>query len=169
MRAGHVMPDRVRRELSDRRAAWRSLLRLALVGAFVALLFAPHRRADMRDVYLTANVLAVPLIITLLSAPGGLLGKLIGCRPLRYVGRISYCLYLCHLLVRNLLYHYLLGLPAYLYVLLTFAVSFAIASASWWLVEARVLKAAWPGASRGRPGSRACTKKPDGRRLLDQA
>ncbi len=166
-----VMPDRVRRQFSDRRAAWQSLLRLALVGAFVALLFAPHRRADMRAVYLTANVLAVALIIALLSGPGGLLGKLIGSRPLRYVGRISYCLYLCHLLVRNLLYHYVLGLPTYLYVLLTFAVSFAIASASWWLVEARVLKAAWPRRISGvARESRAWTKKHDGRALyLDQA
>jgi peptidoglycan/LPS O-acetylase OafA/YrhL len=76
------------------------------------------------------------------------------------VGRISYCLYLCHLLVRNLLYHYVLGLPTYLYVLLTFVVSVAIASASWRLLEARVLRAAWPRrASRRSRESRPWTKE----------
>ena len=165
------MPDHVRRQFSGRRAAWQTLFRLALVGAFVALLFAPHRRADMRAIYLVANLLAVALIIALLSGPGGLLAKLIGSRPLRYVGRISYCLYLCHLLVRNLLYHYLLGLPTYVYVLLTFAVSFAIASASWWLLEARVLKAAWPRRISRVAGDSRLRKKKAARRTLylDQA
>jgi peptidoglycan/LPS O-acetylase OafA/YrhL len=117
---------------------WRSLLCVALAVAFLGLLFV-RPDVDPRSVYLSANVLAVPLIVTLLSAPGCLLAKLIGCRPLRYVGKISYCLYLCHLMVRNLLYHYLPGRPLYFYVLLTFVFSFAIAGASWRILEARIL------------------------------
>ncbi len=139
-----VMPDRVRRRARDLPIRGVVASVFALLGAFVALLFAPPRRADMRAVYLTANVLAVALIVALLGAPGCLLAKLIGSRPLRYIGRISYCLYLCHLLIHNLLQHYVPGLSIYPYALLTFAVSFAIASASWRLLEARVLKAAWP-------------------------
>ena len=133
------------RHLSGHRSAWRSLLCLALAGAFVGLLFAHHhRRADMVAIYLAANALAVPLIIALLSAPGCLLAKLIGSRPLRYVGRISYCLYLCHLLLHNLLKHYLPGLPVFLYAVLTFSLSFTLAGGSWRLLESRVLRAARP-------------------------
>lgn len=146
--AWRAPPNRVRRRLS-RGPAPRSLLCLALAAGFVALLFANdhHHRADMRLIYLAANALAVPLIIALIGAPGCLPAKLIGSRPLRYVGRISYCLYLCHLLIYNLLKHFLPGLPADLRVLLTFAGSFAVAGASWPLLEARILKATWPRRS----------------------
>ena len=144
-----VLPDRVRRRFSGR-FEWGSLLCFVLAGAFAALLFASHHdRAQTRDIYLAANALAVPLIIALLGAPGCLLAKLIGSRPLRYIGRISYCLYLCHLLIHNLLQHYVPGLSIYPYALLTFAVSFAIAGASWRLLEARVLRATWPRRTSG--------------------
>jgi peptidoglycan/LPS O-acetylase OafA/YrhL len=139
-----VPPDRVRRRFGHR-FEWGSLLCLGLAGAFAALLFASHHhRAQTRDIYLAANALAVSLIIALLDAPECLLAKLIGSRPLRHVGRISYCLYLCHLLIHNLLQHYFPGLSLHLCALLTFAVSFAIAGASWRLLEARVLGATWP-------------------------
>jgi len=123
-------------------SAWRSLLCFALTGAFATLLFA-GQRLETRDIYLAANALAVPLIIALLGAPGCLLARLIGSPPLRYVGRISYCLYLCHLMVRNLLLHYLPDLSTYLSALLTFAFSFAVASISWRLLEAPILSASW--------------------------
>jgi peptidoglycan/LPS O-acetylase OafA/YrhL len=137
-------PDRGGRRSSGR-SGWCSALCLALAGGFVGLLLTHHHDfADTRDIYLAANALAVPTIIVLLSAPGCLLARLIGSRPLRYIGRISYCLYLCHLLIHNLLTHYLPGLSIYLYVLLTFVASFAIAGASWRMLESRILSATWP-------------------------
>lgn len=144
--------DRVRLRLGAP-SVWRSLLCFALAGAFAGLLF--EGKGDTREIYLAANALAVPLIIALITTPACPLTKLIGSPPLRYIGRISYCLYLCHLMIRNLLYHYLPGLPTYLYVLLTFAFSFALAGASWRLLEARVLSAGWPRRSAGVAARRA--------------
>ena len=137
--ARRLLPSRLRSWLGER-VQWRSPLCFALAGAFLALLFA-RSDTNSRSLYLAANALAVPLIIALLNAPESMLAKLIGSRPLRYVGRISYCLYLCHLMIRNLVYHYLPGRPAYFYVLITFALSFAIADASWRMLEARVINA----------------------------
>ncbi len=114
---------------------------------FARLLF--NYALDTEQVYLRACLLAVPLIVTLIGAPGSLLARAVGCAPLRYLGRISYALYLFHLLMRNVVYHYLPHGSTDLNALLTIALSVALAAASWALIESRVLargrrRRSWP-------------------------
>ena len=66
------------------------------------------------QVYLRACLLAVPLIVNLVGTPGSLLARAIACAPLRFLGRISYALYLFHLLMRNVVYHYMPNNSIYL-------------------------------------------------------
>lgn len=117
---------------------WRTPVCWALVLAFVWLMF--NQNLLERTVYLGAAAITVPLIINLLSAPQGLLARVISCAPLRWIGRISYSLYLYHLLVRNVLYHYDPDQSVYLSAAITFAVSIALATLSWHLLESRVLR-----------------------------
>jgi peptidoglycan/LPS O-acetylase OafA/YrhL len=106
------------------------------------------------QVYLRACLLAVPLIVNLVGTPGSLLARAIACPPLRFLGRISYALYLFHLLTRNVVYHYMPNGSVYLNALLTISISVALAAISWKIVESRVLargrrSRAPEGANRG--------------------
>jgi peptidoglycan/LPS O-acetylase OafA/YrhL len=133
------------RELTARRHLWRTLIASALAYLFVRLLFDYALLTE--QVYLRACLLAVPLIVMLIGAPRSLLARVLGCPPLRYLGRISYALYLFHLIARDVVYHYMPAGSTDLNALLTIAVSVLLASASWKLVEARIL-------TRGRPVTR---------------
>jgi peptidoglycan/LPS O-acetylase OafA/YrhL len=129
-----------RRCRPDRRdGRWRTPVCLALMLALGGLIF--DSALPERAVYLGAALLTVPLIINLLGIPDSPLARVIGCPPLRWMGRISYGLYLYHLLVRNVLYHYDPGLPVYQSASITFAVSIVLAALSWHLLESRVLRA----------------------------
>lgn len=139
------LPARVR-ELAARRQLWRALLASALAYMFVRLLFDYALLTE--QVYLRACLLAVPLIVTLIGAPRSLLARALAWAPLRYLGRISYALYLFHLIARDVVYHYMPGASTDLNALLTIAVSVLLASASWKLVEARVLARGQPSARR---------------------
>ncbi len=123
--------------LLAQRRLWRALLAAVLAYLFVTLLF--NYQLTTEQVYLRACMLAVPLIVTLVGTPDSLLARAIACAPLRYLGRISYALYLFHLLMRNVVYHYLPHGSVYLTALLTLALSIAVASASWRVVESRAL------------------------------
>jgi peptidoglycan/LPS O-acetylase OafA/YrhL len=138
------------RELSARRHLWRTLIASALAYMFVRLLFDYALLTE--QVYLRACMLAVPLIVMLIGAPRSLLARVVACAPLRYLGRISYALYLFHLIARNVVYHYMPGGSTDLKALLTIAASVLLASASWKLVEARVL-------AGGRPATRLRTRR----------
>jgi peptidoglycan/LPS O-acetylase OafA/YrhL len=115
-----------------------------LLAAGLVLLLTNHS-LPLRWIYLGAVLVAVPLMINLLGAAEGLLARAVACRPLRYVGKISYGLYLCNLLVHNLLVHYLPGHSTLFYAPIVMTISFAVSSASWYLVESRVI-----AAGRGR-------------------
>lgn len=130
------LPAAVRAVLVQRRL-WRALCAMLLAYLFAVLLF--DHSISTEQIYLRACALAVPLIVNLVGIPGSLLARAIACAPLRFLGRISYALYLFHLLVRNVVYHYLPAGPVYLNALLTLAVSVALAYASWTIVESRVL------------------------------
>ena len=136
VRAVALLPPGVRAVLGRRRV-WRAVCSLVLAYLFVTLLF--NYQLTTEQVYLRACLLAVPLIVTLVGTPGSLLARGIACRPLRYLGRISYALYLFHLLARNVVYHYLPHGSIYLNALLTIALSIGLAAASWKIVESRVL------------------------------
>ncbi len=64
---------------------------------------------------------------------------MIGCQPLRYLGRISYALYLLHLPIYNLLRHYLPDTWVDETAIATFALAVLAATLSWRLIESRVL------------------------------
>jgi peptidoglycan/LPS O-acetylase OafA/YrhL len=123
--------------LLGQRRTWRALCALVLAYLFVTLLF--NHRLSTEQVYLRACLLAVPLIVTLVGTPGSLLARVIACPPLRYLGRISYALYLFHLLMRNVIYHLMPNGSVYLNAALTISISIALAAASWQIVESRVL------------------------------
>ena len=94
----------------------------------------------------------MPLIVNLVGHPGSLLARAIACAPLRFLGRISYALYLFHLLMRNVVYHYMPNNSIYLNALLTIALSVAVAAASWRVVESRILgrgRRPEPASARG--------------------
>jgi peptidoglycan/LPS O-acetylase OafA/YrhL len=115
-------------------ALWRSFVACALAYMFARLLF--NYQLDTEQIYLRSCLIAVPLIMTLLSAPASLMARLIASPPLRYLGRISYSLYLFHP-------HGSIDLNA----LLTIAISVALASVSWKLLESRVLARPMPERS----------------------
>jgi peptidoglycan/LPS O-acetylase OafA/YrhL len=126
-------------------ALWRSFVACALAYMFARLLF--NYQLDTEQIYLRSCLIAVPLIMTLLSAPASLMARLIASPPLRYLGRISYSLYLFHLLTRNVVYHYRPHGSIDLNALLTIAISVALASVSWKLLESRVLARPMPERS----------------------
>jgi peptidoglycan/LPS O-acetylase OafA/YrhL len=144
------MPASVR-EMAGRKRVWRAVVACALAYMFVRLLF--NYQLTTEQVYLRACLLAVPLIVTLIGAPGSLIARAVACPPLRYLGRISYALYLFHLLARNVVYHYLPNGSTDLNALLTIALSIALASASWALIESPVL-------ARGRRPARPVRTRP---------
>ncbi len=127
-----------------RAVAWPPLGALLLAGFVLILIPAgPLGRllSSVSDVwvYMAAAALGVLLLLHLLECESGPCARLIGCRPLRYLGRISYGLYLGNLLIRNLAVHYLPGQPIVVYLGLTLAGTVVVASASWHMLEAPVL------------------------------
>ena len=108
-----------------------------LVGGFAFILFDVD--LPTRWTYLGAVLVAVPLMLSLLGS-GGVLARVVASPPLRYLGKISYGLYLCNLLFNNLLMHYVPGRSAWFYTAVVLSASIAAAAASWHLVESRVLR-----------------------------
>jgi peptidoglycan/LPS O-acetylase OafA/YrhL len=123
--------------LLSQRRLWRAVCALVLAYLFVMLLF--NYALSTEQIYLSACLLAVPLIVNLVGTPDSVLARAIACPPLRFLGRVSYALYLFHLLARNVVYHYMPSGSLYLNALLTISVSIALAAASWKIVESRVL------------------------------
>jgi peptidoglycan/LPS O-acetylase OafA/YrhL len=118
------------------------LVMLGLLGAFLWLLLGADP-ASPRGVYLAAAALTLPALILLVEVPDTLVGRFVGARPLRAVGRISYCLYLIHLLLRNLLVHALGPLPAPEVFGLTLAVALPLAALSDRFIETPIRTGAW--------------------------
>jgi peptidoglycan/LPS O-acetylase OafA/YrhL len=142
-----------RNRLVPRPLEWR-VVAWALVAAIAFLLVNPGM--PRRWVYMGAAMCAAPLIISLLAERQSVLAKIVSCRPLRYTGTISYGLYLCHLLIHHLLAHYVPGHSPYFYAGIVLISSFAVAGASWHLIESRVLglgRRRQTGAHLGRASS----------------
>jgi peptidoglycan/LPS O-acetylase OafA/YrhL len=120
----------------------RLLLCLVLIYLFyrvVAHVTPNTRRLQTRTDYMDACMIGVLLIVNLLSLPSSLLARIIGCRPLRYLGRISYGLYLLHLPIYNLLRHWYPAASTDQIAVATFGCAVLAATLSWRLVESRVL------------------------------
>lgn len=75
------------------------------------------------------------LILALQVAPGSVLAKGFGLRPLAYVGRISYSIYLWHYPVFTLVTHYRTGLNGYLLFGLRLLLTIVLSLGSYYLVE----------------------------------
>jgi peptidoglycan/LPS O-acetylase OafA/YrhL len=104
--------------------------------------------------YLSSAVLGAIVIVNMLGqarrdddagerppsvrAPG-LLERLIGAPPLRYTGKISYGIYLFHLPIYYTFWTYVPGRSPYFYAPIVMGASFALASASWYLLEAPIV------------------------------
>jgi peptidoglycan/LPS O-acetylase OafA/YrhL len=134
----------VPRPLQWRLTAW------LLLAAFLFVLF--DESLPARSTYLAAVAVAVPLMVSLLSATESMLSRALALRPLRYLGRISYGLYLCNLLIHNLLTHYVPGRSQYFYAPIVIVSSIVVAGLSWHLVESKVIR--W-----GRPKHRDNRRK----------
>jgi peptidoglycan/LPS O-acetylase OafA/YrhL len=119
---------------------WISPLALAgLIGLVGLGYVARDARIYPEPVYLGAAACAGVLILGLLRSPDTSLARALSWRPLVYVGTISYCLYLCHGPIIMLAYEYVPGRSALLDAAIAVPVSFAVAVASWRLLESRVL------------------------------
>ncbi len=139
------LPSRWRRS-----TAWTlgcSVAACALVYLFARLLLDYAMQTE--ESYMLACLLVVLLIPTLLGAPGGAIARLLAVAPLRHLGRISYSLYLVHLLTRNAVYHYRPSGSTVSNALITIVISVAISALSWRLLESRILGIRYRGATTG--------------------
>ncbi len=120
------------------------LTMLALLGAFLWLLLGANPGSP-RGIYLGAAALALPALILLVEVPDTLVGRLISAAPLRAIGRVSYCLYLIHLLLRNLLVQELGPLPPVAVFALTLATALPLAALSDRFIETPIRTGRRPG------------------------
>jgi peptidoglycan/LPS O-acetylase OafA/YrhL len=109
-----------------------------LVAGFIPFLVCA-RSIPVRWIFLGSALVAAALIVNLLGSSGTLFARVLRTRSLRYVGRISYGLYLCNLLIHNLVVHYLPNHSNLFYAPIVIASSFAVAAASWRFIESRAI------------------------------
>jgi peptidoglycan/LPS O-acetylase OafA/YrhL len=115
---------------------------MAVAGAavFVGEWWRINSSVDLtyRGGFLLADVMVALVIAGVTLAPTGLPARVLSVRPLTFVGRISYGLYLWHWPIFLVLDHARTGLGIYSLFALRLAVTFAFAIASWYLVETPV-------------------------------
>jgi peptidoglycan/LPS O-acetylase OafA/YrhL len=120
------------------------LILAGLTFAF-AWLYLEVNPVDPRWVFLGAAAVALPCLLLLVQVPRSLLGRLMSLAPLCVIGRLSYCLYLIHLLVRNVLLHYFPGIVNPWEVAgLTVSVSLVTAAFSYRYIETPIRLGQWP-------------------------
>jgi peptidoglycan/LPS O-acetylase OafA/YrhL len=85
--------------------------------------------------FLVAAVATAAVLVSVVTAPKGALAVVLGWGPVRYVGRISYGLYLWHYPLFLWLNSQHTGLAGHRLLALRVAVTFAVATASFYLVE----------------------------------
>ncbi len=125
---------------------WRSvLLGLAIGGvALVALTWWRfHGSGDPFFVATKYSLLATAyagVIGYLICCPGARISRLLSIRPMRYVGRISYGLYVWHPFVFSLTYRWLRAYSVLTRGLVAFVLAFATAYVSWYGYERHFLK-----------------------------
>ncbi len=104
------------------------LIVAAAVAADLCGCVVPFARAAFP---LGLTLASVFLVVRGAEGFGGVAGQLLSCRPLRYLGRISYGIYLWHQIVIELLLYVMVPNAA-----AAFAGSVAVAALSWHLIEA---------------------------------
>ncbi len=139
-RAGAAVTRRLRGGLAAGAPA--RLAAVVVTSALVALLLSGRVEGDAQGVlsktlsYAAATAAAPLLVVSLVEAPGTVVGRVLSHPAVTYLGRRSYALYLWHYVF--LTWFHDLGLPG---ELLAFAASVAAAELSWRLVESRALAA----------------------------
>jgi len=88
-----------------------------------------------RGGFLLADLMIALVIVGVTLAPNGIPSRILSVRPLTFIGRISYGLYLWHWPVFLVLNHARTGLEDYRLFALRFVATFVIAVLSWYLVE----------------------------------
>ena len=88
-----------------------------------------------RGGFLVAGVATAAVILSAVIVPRGPLSLLLGLAPIRFIGRISYGLYLWHYPIFIWLDHERTGLFSVQLLVLRLAVTLAVATASFYLVE----------------------------------
>jgi peptidoglycan/LPS O-acetylase OafA/YrhL len=88
-----------------------------------------------RGGFLLADVMVALVIVGVTRAPSGIPSRILSVRPLTFIGRISYGLYLWHWPVFLVLNHARTGLEDYRLFAPRFVATFVIAVLSWYLVE----------------------------------
>jgi peptidoglycan/LPS O-acetylase OafA/YrhL len=114
-----------------------------LGAAYFAIGFATFDVAspdNTRGVYAGAGLATVMIIFAVVHAPGGWLARGFGSRPLVAAGRVSYGGYLWHLPVFYVLTEDRTGLSYWPLLVVRFVVTFALAYASFRLVERPALR-----------------------------
>lgn len=95
---------------------WNSKMDWTLLLLLVSAVFLNIGWEDRLDAWQIAFPLSVSVILTLLLTPPALSHRMLASRPFRWLGEISYSLYMCHALVLYLARHALhvgqLSLPA---------------------------------------------------------
>ena len=118
-----------------------------LVGAAGYALGAARRRGPLsRAVSRRFPVLAIGIALIIASVslvPRGLLARALSVRWLRYVGTISYGLYLWHWPIYLWLNHERTGLTGIRLLALRFAVTFAVAATSYRFIESPIRQRRW--------------------------
>ena len=119
-------------------------------AALIVLGFAWVRVADTsgwmyRGGFVVAGLLAAVVVASVARPDAGPLGRLLSPRPLRWVGRLSYGMYLWHWPVIDLLTHQKTGLSGSALQLFQAGVTVAAATASYYVVERPVRAGALAG------------------------
>jgi peptidoglycan/LPS O-acetylase OafA/YrhL len=128
------------------RAGW-SWVAVAGAAVFVAEWARINASVDTpyRGGFLLADVMVALVIAGVTLAPTGVPARVLAVRPLTFVGRISYGLYLWHWPIFLVLDHARTGLEGYPLFALRTAVTFVIAVLSWYLVETPVRQMTFKG------------------------
>ncbi|HXW38962.1 MAG TPA: acyltransferase family protein [Acidimicrobiales bacterium] len=117
-----------------------SLMALLAVAVFVVEWSRINSSPNVvyRGGFLLADLMVALVICGVTLAPRGLPARLLGLPPLAFVGRVSYGLYLWHWPVDLVVNEARTGLVGYSLFAVRSAIAFAIAVASWYLVESPI-------------------------------
>jgi len=132
----------------------RSMLHLAApVAAACVVVFwrlaAQHSNWMYRGGFLIYAVVAATIIADVRQSHRGFLGRLLSIRPLRWIGMISYGLYLWHWPVIFYLNSNRTGLSGVGLALARVAITFAVATASYYFVERPIRRRHFTGIASG--------------------
>lgn len=116
----------------------------AAIGLLAVVAWQPGDGFQYQGIFLLVAVLAGVLIASPMLAPDGLLNRALNNRTLRYLGTLSYGLYLWHWPIFQVLTPERTGLPWLVNDVLRLAATFAAAEASARLVETPVRKGTFP-------------------------